>query len=92
MNEETKAKNIKYMNTWIKENYMRVGGSYPKAFAQEFKDACKQSGVSQSEVFRNVMQETINKIKNRRICGFCMPIERIELSADPYHGSVLPLY
>ena len=44
---------------------MRVGGSYPKAFAQEFKDACKQSGVSQSEVFRNVMQETINKIKNR---------------------------
>ena len=22
MNEETKAKNIKYMNTWIKENYM----------------------------------------------------------------------
>ena len=88
MNEETKAKNIKYMNTWIKENYMRVGGSYPKAFAQEFKDACKQSGVSQSEVFRNVMQETINKIKNRRICGFYMPIERIELSADPYHGSV----
>ena len=71
---------------------MRVGGSYPKAFAQEFKDACKQSGVSQSEVFRNVMQETINKIKNHRICGFCMPIERIELSADPYHGSVLPLY
>lgn len=71
---------------------MRVGGSYPKAFAQEFKDACKQSGVSQSEVFRDVMQETINKIKNRRICGFCMPIERIELSADPYHGSVLPLY
>lgn len=71
---------------------MRVGGSYLKAFAQEFKDACKQSGVSQSEVFRNVMQETINKIKNRRICGFYMPIERIELSADPYHGSVLPLY
>lgn len=64
---------------------MRVGGSYPKAFAQELKDACKQSGVSQSEVFRNVMQETINKIKNRRICGFYMPIERIELSADPYH-------
>ena len=61
--EETKAKNIKYMNTWIKENYMRVGGSYPKAFAQEFKDACKQLGVSQSEVFRNAMQETINKVK-----------------------------
>lgn len=71
---------------------MRVGGSYPKAFAQECKDACKQLGVSQSEVFRNAMQETINKIKNRRICGFYMPIERIELSADPYHGSVLPLY
>ena len=63
MNEETKAKNIKYMNTWIKENYMCVGGSYPKAFAQKFKDAFKQSGVSQSEVFRNAMQETINKVK-----------------------------
>ena len=32
MDEETKAKNIKYMNTWIKENYMPVGGSYPKSF------------------------------------------------------------
>lgn len=42
---------------------MRVGGSYPKAFAKEFKDACKQLGVSQSEVFRNAMQETINKVK-----------------------------
>ena len=51
------------MNTWIKENYMRVGGSYPKAFAQECKDACKQLGVSQSEAFRNAMQETINKVK-----------------------------
>ena len=51
------------MNRWIEENYMRVGGSYPKAFAQEFKDACKQLGVSQSEVFRNAMQETINKVK-----------------------------
>ena len=63
MDEEKKAKNIKYMNTWIKENYMRVGGSYPKAFAQECKDACKQLGVSQSEVLRNAMQETINKVK-----------------------------
>ncbi len=63
MNQETKAKNIKYMNTWIKENYMRVGGSYPKAFAQEFKDACKQLGLSQSEVFKKAMKETIEKTK-----------------------------
>ena len=38
-------------------------GWNPKAFAQECKDACKQSGISQSEVFRNAMQETINKVK-----------------------------
>lgn len=63
MNQETKAKNIKYMNTWIKENYMRVGGSYPKAFVQEFKDACKQLGLSQSEVFKKAMKETIEKAK-----------------------------
>lgn len=63
MNQETKAKNIKYMNTWIKENYMRVSGAYPKAFAQEFKDACKQLGLSQSEVFKKAMQETIEKAK-----------------------------
>lgn len=63
MNQETKAKNIKYMNTWIKENYMRVGGSYPKAFAKEFKDACNQLGLSQSEVFKKAMQETIEKAK-----------------------------
>lgn len=63
MNQETKAKNIKYMNTWIKENYMRVGGSYPKAFAQEFKDACKVLGISQAEAIRQAMQETIEKAK-----------------------------
>jgi metal-responsive CopG/Arc/MetJ family transcriptional regulator len=63
MNSETKAKNVKYMNTWIKQNYTRIGASYPKAFAQEFKDACKALGVSQSEVFRTAMQNTINQAK-----------------------------
>lgn len=63
MNQETKAKNIKYMNTWIKENYTRVGGSYPKEFVQQFKDACKALGVSQSEVFKKAMENTINLAK-----------------------------
>ncbi len=65
MNQETKTKNIKYMNNWIKENYMRVGGTYPKEFAQQFKDACKFLGVSQSEVFRQAMQNTINEANNK---------------------------
>ena len=35
----------------------------PKEFVQEFKDACKALGISQSEVFKKAMENTINLAK-----------------------------
>ncbi len=35
----------------------------PKEFVQQFKDACKVLGVSQSEVFKKAMENTINLAK-----------------------------
>lgn len=58
---DDKSKQYKQQNNWIKENCTRVGGTYPKDFAQRFKDACKFLGVSQAEVIRQAMQETIEK-------------------------------
>ena len=40
-----------------------VNAKYKKEFVQEFKSACKSLGISQSEVFREAMIETIEKSK-----------------------------
>ena len=52
---------IGYQNQWIKENMVHVGGTYPKELVAEFKEACKKLGISQSSVFRNAMEEVIEK-------------------------------
>lgn len=54
---------IKYQNEWNKQNMTRISGTFKKDFAQEFKDACKKLGVSQSEVIRQAMTATIEKAK-----------------------------
>lgn len=51
----------KYIEEWAKENMSYVGAQYKKEFVQSFKAACKKLGVSQSEIFRNAMQEAIDK-------------------------------
>ena len=50
-----------YQNQWIKQNMKRVGATYKTAFVAQFKTACKKLGVSQSEIFRKAMEETIKK-------------------------------
>lgn len=52
---------IKYQNDWKKENMKQVGGSYKNEFVEQFKAACKKLGVSQSEVIKSAMEETIKK-------------------------------
>lgn len=52
---------IKYQNDWKKENMKQVGGSYKNEFVEQFKAACKKLGVSQSEVIKSAMEETIEK-------------------------------
>ena len=46
-----------------KKNMAFVNAKYEKEFVQEFKSACKSLGISQSEVFREAMIETIEKAK-----------------------------
>lgn len=48
---------------WKKTNMKMVGASYRIEFVQDFKDACEQLNVSQSEVFRKAMQKVINDAK-----------------------------
>ena len=43
-----------------------VAARYKKDFVDEFKQACKEIGISQSEVFRKAMQETIDRAQKNR--------------------------
>lgn len=56
----------KYMQEWSKKNMTFVTARYKNEFVQEFKEACKALGLTQSEVIRKAMQETIDKYKESR--------------------------
>ncbi len=56
---------VKYQNQWIKENMSEVRARYRNEFVTEFKEACKKLGVSQSEVIRAAMEETIRKAEGK---------------------------
>lgn len=56
---------VKYQNQWIKDNMSTVRGSYRNEFVIEFKDACKKLGISQSEVIRKAMEQTIRKAEGK---------------------------
>lgn len=53
----------KYMQEWAKENMSTVMGKYSKDFVNEFKQACKVLGISQSQVIREAMIKTIEEAK-----------------------------
>ena len=53
----------KYVAKWKKENMATVVGTYKKEFVKEFKEACKELGITQSEVIKKAMEETIAKNK-----------------------------
>lgn len=48
-------------NEWSKKNMLFVRAKYKSEFVLEFKEACKKLGVTQSDVFREAMQETVKK-------------------------------
>lgn len=51
---------------YAKNNIKKLSCSFQKAFVDEFKQACKTLGLTQSEVIRKAMQETIDKAKESR--------------------------
>lgn len=59
--EDTKFNKTDYQAKWDKENMLFVTAKYKKDFVLKFKSACKKLGVSQSEVIRHAMEETIKK-------------------------------
>lgn len=46
-----------------KANMAYIGAKYKKEFIAEFKSACATLGITQSEVIRKAMIETIEKAK-----------------------------
>lgn len=62
--EKEKFNQAKYMREWQKENMKQVKASYKTEFVDEFKEACKKLGIKQSDVFRNAMQDMIEKANN----------------------------
>lgn len=50
---------------WDKQNMKFVRGKYKREFVDEFKAACDQLGITQSEVIRFAMQQTIEKAKEK---------------------------
>lgn len=52
--------------SWDKENMKFVRGKYKKEFVDDFKEACNQLGITQSEVIRNAMKQTIDTAKKEK--------------------------
>lgn len=61
--EEEKFDPVRYRMDWNKKNMKTISGLYRKEFVDEFKEACKVLGITQSSVFREAMEETIRKAK-----------------------------
>lgn len=53
-----------YKREWKKENMGIVKASFKKDFVDQFKEACKRLNITQSEVIRKAMEETIEKARN----------------------------
>lgn len=54
-----------YINDWAKKNMGHINVQYKREFTDEFKAACKKLGVSQSEVIRAAMEESIRKAEGK---------------------------
>ena len=53
----------KYIQEWSKQNMKQVKAQYKADFVDQFKAACTALGITQSEVIRKAMIETIEKAK-----------------------------
>lgn len=61
--KETAFNQSKYIQEWSKQNMKQVKAQYKADFVDAFKAACATLGVTQSEVIRKAMIETIDKAK-----------------------------
>ncbi len=53
-----------YKREWKKENMKIVKATFKNDFVDQFKNACKSLNITQAEVIRKAMEETIEKAKS----------------------------
>lgn len=57
--------NNEYLKNWKKENMATISARYKKEFVTEFKQACQVLGISQSDVVRKAMIQTIEEAQKK---------------------------
>lgn len=60
-----KQNQYSYMYEWQKEKMSAITVKYKKEFVSEFKEACKSLGISQSDVIRQAMIQTIEQAQKK---------------------------
>lgn len=50
-----------YKREWKKANMKTVRGTFKNDFVDQFKEACKILGITQADVIREAMENTIKK-------------------------------
>lgn len=55
-----------YKRDWKKENMKVVKATFKKDFVDQFKEACKIIGISQADVIREAMMNTIDQAKKMK--------------------------
>lgn len=63
MGDKKEFNQQEYIKEWKKKNMKQIKATYNNDFVEEFKEACKKLGITQSDVIRQAMQDTINKAK-----------------------------
>ncbi|BBK22759.1 hypothetical protein [Amedibacterium intestinale] len=53
-----------YKREWKKENMKVVKATFKNDFVIQFKNACKSLNITQAEVIRKAMEDTIEKAKS----------------------------
>lgn len=63
MSDKKEFNQQEYIKEWKKKNMKQIKVTYKNDFVEEFKEACKRLGITQSDVIRQAMQDTIDKAK-----------------------------
>ncbi|MFR5526305.1 MAG: hypothetical protein ACLTJG_15545 [[Clostridium] innocuum] len=65
MDDKKPFNQTEYMRDWQKKNMLSVSSRYSREFVEQFREALKVTGQSQSDVIRKAMQEVIDQAKNK---------------------------
>lgn len=63
MNDKKEFNQQEYIKEWKKKNMKQIKATFKNDFVEEFKEACEKLGITQSDVIRQAMQDTIDKAK-----------------------------